>query len=183
MNRTEFWELIDRTRLDSGEDSDKQAELLVAELSKLSEQEILDYQEILDDLEDEAYIAELWDVAHIIAWGCSDDDFMDFRAWLIGQGRDIFENALVNPESLVDLVEVGQKITSEDLLYVAMQAYELRTGKGIETMPRPKRFNRPDPQLKGISSKDEDSRLKRFPKAAAKFWVWWQNNKDKWFLS
>ena len=183
MNRTEFWELIHKTRLSSGKDSDKQAELLVAELSKLSEREILDYQEILDDLQDEAYIAELWDVADIIAWGCGDDDFMDFRAWLIGQGRDVFENTLVNPESLVDLVEVGQKITSEDLLYVAMQVYELRTGKGIETMPKTRRFISNPQLLKGISSKDEDARLKRFPKATAKFWVWWQNNKDQWSLS
>ena len=38
-----------------------------------------------------AYIAEWWDVAFIMAsdWGCSDDGFKDFRAWLIAQGQDV----------------------------------------------------------------------------------------------
>jgi uncharacterized protein DUF4240 len=180
MNRKEFWELIDKTRSASGGDHHKQAELLVGELAKLSEAEILDYQEILDDLKDEAYIAELWEVAEILDMGCGDDGFMDFRAWLIGQGKEVFDKALVNPESLVDFVEPGQATKSEALLYVALEAYELSTGKDIQTMPR---RIKPRPTLKGKHSKDEDSMLKRFPKAKEKFWDWWSNNMDKWFES
>ncbi len=183
MNRSEFWELIDKTRLASGGHSNKQAELLIAELSKLSEQEILDYQETLDDLQDNAYIADLWALGSIIdGLGFSDDVFTDFRAWLIAQGKDVYENAVTNPESLVDYVEPGQNIVAEILLYVAQEAYELRTGKSAETMPRTRRF-KSRPKLIGTLPKDEDSMLKRFPKAKEKFFDWWQNNQDKLFLT
>jgi hypothetical protein len=182
MNTQDFWDLIDKTRSASAGNSDKQAELLVGELAKLSEVEILGYQEILDDLQDEAYIAELWEVAYILEMGCGDDGFMDFRAWLIGQGKDVFDKALADPESLVDLVEPGQETKSAALLYVGLHAYEQKTAKGGETMPRTKGF-KPRPKLKGIPSKDEDSMLKRFPKAKEKFWDWWLNHMDKWLQS
>src|SRR5687767_3645789 len=107
MNVEQFWKLIEKTHQNSNGAPDKQAELLIDELAKLSETDILSYQSILDDMVDKAYIGELWDVAFIMAsgWGCSDDGFMDFRAWLIGQGQVVFEKALSDPESLVDIVE------------------------------------------------------------------------------
>ena len=179
MKVKEFWMLIDETRLASGGDHHKQAELLITALTKLTEAEILDYQEILDNLQDEAYIADLWVMASILdGVGCGDDGFMDFRAWLIGQGKDVFEKALTDPENLVDYVEPGQETASEALLYVAMEAYELKTGKSAETMLSTRQF-KPSPQLKGTLPKDEDSMLKRFPKAKEKFWIWWLNNKNR----
>jgi len=167
MDTTTFWELINETRQSSGGEPTKQGELLVAALSQLSEDDILTYQEILDDLEDEAYIVELWNMAYIMDCGCGDDGFMDFRAWLIGQGKDVYEKALVDPESLSDVVDAGQETKSEALLYVAQKAYELRTGKDADNMPR---RVKPSPELKGTPSHDEDAMLARFPKATAKFW-------------
>ncbi len=172
MDRKQFWELIEHTHRISNGDPENQAKLLIAKLTELSEKEIVSYQDILDDLMDEAYIAELWEMAYIIDAGCSDDGFMDFRAWLIGQGKHVFETAQTNAESLIDVVEAGQETKSEALLYVAMKAYELHTGKDIDTMP--KRV-KPLPKLKGKSSQDDDSMLARFPKATTKFWKWWQD--------
>ena len=132
----------------------------------------MEYQAILDDLVGEANIAELWDIAGIMAggWGCSEDGFIDFRAWLIGQGKDVFEKALVDPESIVEIVEVGQETQSEALLYVAVNAYELNTGKDADTMPKRAKSL---PELKGETIKDRDSLFANFPKATAKFWNWW----------
>lgn len=172
MDKKQFWELIEKTRQMSNSDPNEQANLLVVELTVLSESEILSFQAILDELQDEAYIAELWEMAYIVGGGCSDDGFMDFRAWLIGQGKNVFEKALADPESLVDVVEVGQETQVEALLYVAMNAYGLTTGKDIDTMP--KRV-KPLPELKGKLHQNEDSILARFPKATEKFWQWWQH--------
>ena len=180
MDTKEFWNLIDKTRSSGGGDHHKQAKLLVDELAKRSEVEILDYQEILDDLQDEAYIAELWEVAYILDMGCGDDGFMDFRAWLIGQGKDVFDKALADPESLVDYVEVGQNTKSESLLYVAQDAYELKTRRSAGFMPR---RSKPRPQLKGTHAEGEDAILERFPKAKEKFWDWWLNHMDQWLQS
>jgi len=120
---------------------------------------------------DKAYIAELWDVAFILAsgWGCSDDGFEYFRAWLIGQGKDVYEKALSDPESLVDVVEFGQETQWEVLLSVAIEAYELSTHKDMATMPSTRR-DKPRPELKGTTAKSVEEHLARFPKAAAKFW-------------
>jgi uncharacterized protein DUF4240 len=177
LDSTEFWELIDKTRQASGGDHDKHAELLVAELAKRPEAEILDYQSILDDLMDDAYIAELWDLATVINMACSDDDFMDFRAWLIGRGKDVFDRVVADPESLIDLVELHDQTTAEELLYVAMGAYELKSGKTGDTMPRRRR----SPELKGKLAKDEDAMLARFPRATEKFWNYWKSHLDEWF--
>jgi hypothetical protein len=171
MDVVQFWKLIEKTHQNSQGAPRKQADLLIDELAKLSEAEILSYQSILEDLVDKAYIAELWDVAFILAsgWGCGNDGFEYFRAWLVGQGKDIYEKALSDPESLVDVVEFGQETQWEVLLAVAIEAYELSTHKDMATMPTT-RGDKPRPELKGTTSKSVEEHLARFPKAAAKFW-------------
>ena len=172
MDVEQFWKLIEKTHQNSQGAPQKQADLLVDELVKLSEADILSYQSILDDLTNKAYIAELWDVAFILAsgWGCSDDGFLDFRGWLIAQGKDVYEKALSDPESLVDIVEFGQETQWEVLLYVAIEAYEQSTHKDIFETISSNRRNNPRPELKGTTSKSVEEHLARFPKAAAKFW-------------
>jgi hypothetical protein len=172
MEVEQFWKLIERTHQNSQGAPRKQADLLVDELAKLAEADILSYQSILDDLLDQAYIAELWDVACILAsgWGCSDDGFMDFRGWLIAQGKEVYEKALSDPESLVDVVEFGQETQWEVLLYVAVYAYELSTHRDIFETISKARSDKPRPELKGTTSKSVEEHLARFPKAAAKFW-------------
>ena len=172
MDKERFWELIKESHQASKGDPRKQAKYVTKELARLGESEILAYQAILDDLIDDAYIAELWDIAGIMAggWGCSEDGFTDFRAWLIGQGKNVFEKALVDPESLVEIVAVGQETQSEALLYVAVNAYELSTGKDADSMPKRAKSI---PELGGVILKDEDLLFAEYPKATEKFWNWW----------
>lgn len=35
-------------------------------------------------------------------YDCSDDGFIDFRAWLVGQGRNVYMTALKDPGSLAE---------------------------------------------------------------------------------
>ena len=51
---------------------------------------------------DSAYCWSLWGAAYVINGGCSDDPFVDFRASLISRGRQVFERALSDPDSLAD---------------------------------------------------------------------------------
>ncbi len=164
MDIDEFWKLIDTTREASGGDASKQAQLLVKELVKYSVEEIFSYKRIMDDLLDRAYDAALWDAADIIGCGCGDDDFLDFRAWLISRGRGIYDNALIDPESLVDLIDVDETGKEEEMLYGYIYAYEQKTGQEIP----PSTFKHPSPVLKG-ESWSRENRPARFPKLAAKF--------------
>lgn len=165
MDISSFWELIDKAREDSRGDPFKQADLLTKVLAQYPEEDILSYDSILWELMDKAYIADLWHAAYILCCGCSDDGFMDFRAWLIGQGEEIYEKALVNPESLAEVVEPGQQTQVETLLYVATYAYEKKTGE--DELPL---MFRETPELKGTLLSDELSILARFPKLSSKFW-------------
>ena len=91
--------------------------------------------------------------------GCSDDSFDYFRGWLIAQGKQVYEQALRDPETLA-LVATPDDWEFEDMLGVAMAAYEGRTGHpypGVE---------RPAWQLKG-EDWDEDTVEKKYPKLAA----------------
>jgi len=166
MDVETFWKLIDTTREASGGDNTKHADLLVTALVPLSLDEIFSFEAILDDLMDSAYDAALWDAAYIIGCGCGDDGFWDFRAWLIAQGKEVYERALANPESLVDMIDVDEDAQEGALIYVVMSAYEQKMG---EEMPiRDSKVNRPVAQLKGTHWGEEHVNL-RFPKLFAKF--------------
>eukprot|EP01030_Chromulinospumella_sphaerica_P017421 gene17421-17249_t len=52
---------------------------------------------------------DLWGAGYVIHGGMSDDSFVYFRAWLIGQGRGVFDQALADPDSLADLIPEGRQ--------------------------------------------------------------------------
>ena len=132
---------------------------------QLSVDEILAYDTIMEDMLEKAYNAALWDAADIIGCGCSDDGFSDFRAWLIAQGKEVYDKALADPESLVDMIDVDKDAQEGALLYVVITAYKQKMGQDIP--PRdPKDVY--SPQLKGTHWPEEE-RNARFPKLAAKF--------------
>lgn len=130
----------------------------------MSVEEIIEFDKKLWNLVDKAYIADLWTAAHIVGCGCSDDGFYYFRAWLISQGREIYEKAVDNPESLTDVVRVGQQTQLELFLYVANDAYEKKTSE--EEMPMSPRET---VELKGMLPQDERALWARFPRLTQKF--------------
>jgi len=166
MDVKTFWKLIKTTREASGGDTSKQADLVVNTLVPLSLDESFSFEAIWYDLMDVAYDAALWDAAYIIGCGCGDSGFKDFRAWLIAQGKEVYEKALVDPESLVDLIDVKENAQEGALLYVVLDAYRQKTGK--ELAIEEGAVNRPVAQLKGTHWGEENVNL-RFPKLAAKF--------------
>ena len=166
MDVETFWKLIDKAREASGGDTSKQADLLVNSLVPLSLDEIFAFETIWDDVMDFAYDAALWDAAYVIGCGCGDDGFWVFSAWLIAQGKEIYEMALEDPVSLVDLIEIDKDAQEGALIYVVMNAYEQKMG---EEMPiRESKISRPRAQLKGAHW-GEDRVKARFPKLTAKF--------------
>lgn len=60
--------------------------------------------------------------------GCSDDGFIDFRAWLVGQGREVYLAALKDPDSLANAPSY-QDFRFGDLPYMGDHAYEELTGR------------------------------------------------------
>ncbi|MEU3416682.1 DUF4240 domain-containing protein [Streptomyces sp. NPDC006658] len=131
MDETEFWELIDSTREAAGGDPEDQADLLVERLLALDPERVLDFARHFEARYNRAYRWDLWGAAWLLLDGCSDDAFDFFRCWLIGQGREVFEGALHDPDALAGLLgEFDEEIDGdgEELGYAADEAYEQLTG-------------------------------------------------------
>ena len=62
--------------------------------------------------------------------GCSDDSFSDFRMWLIAQGKEVYLNALKDPDSLSGVTPYGY-CSFEALGYISSQVYSAMKGKNI----------------------------------------------------
>ena len=128
MVESKFWEIIKTSKSNSKGNYEKQQIELDKELSKLTAIEILEFDNQFRTLRGQAYTWDLWAAAYIMNGGCSDDCFSDFRGWLIGQGKEIFENGMQNPESLVELKHDMDNDDWEGLSYVARDVYEKKTG-------------------------------------------------------
>lgn len=169
MNEQIFWELIDQSKSEANGDPEVLRERLVSKLSKYSTEEILEFDRILDKYSAEAHTSELWAAAYIINGGCSDDGFDYFIGWLISQGREVYETALKNPESLADIIsdEEAGEADFEDFLYIAYDAYTAHTGKE-DFFDVVERADRPEVEL--TWNEDEEELEKMFPGLVEKFW-------------
>ncbi len=125
MTENDYWAVISEC---AGQ-NDRPGALKLA-LEKLTDDQLIEFQQHFDSCFDAAYRWDLWGAAYVIGGGCSDDGFMDFRYGLIAMGRDVFQSALANPDSLVD-VEGAENIADESLGYVCGDVYQARTGSDI----------------------------------------------------
>jgi hypothetical protein len=96
MDINTFWEIIEQSKQNTNGDIYLQLDNLREALRNLSKNDLIKAQEIFSDLMDKACKWDLWAAAYTIQGGCSDDGFIDFRAWLIGRGKDIYNAALEN---------------------------------------------------------------------------------------
>ncbi len=127
MNKEQFWRIVEDVR--SSADPRDQGAILFAlqeQLRKLPSAEIMEWQEIFQFYDDAAYRDELWAASGAMGAHCADDGFMDFRSWLISQGRDVYMAALRDPESLAEVDTEGQSLNFEEYAYVAPKAYAQR---------------------------------------------------------
>jgi hypothetical protein len=130
MDEDAFWDLIERARGSAKPFHQALADDLVTR----TEQEILDYQDRLDEVRRVLNRWDIWAAAHLINGGCSENRFSDFRAGLVAQGRDWYARVLASPDSLADHPAActgrGSPLFYEQLGYVASFAFARVTGDG-----------------------------------------------------
>jgi len=131
MDITTFWNFIEATR--KKRTSSWKITWLKEQLEKMSRNDFISFSDIFDDLMKQSYRADLWIAAEIIQNSCSDDNFDDFRSWLIFQWKDVFTDALNNPDSLAKLWEKKLKLSGESewLLYGLAEISESLFGSDI----------------------------------------------------
>lgn len=138
MNRDQFWDLIAAARAAAATpDADGIAERASASLARLPAEEIAGAAQPLWDLMADSYRADLWAAAYLINGGASDDGFEYFRGWLISQGREVFDQAVADPDALaqvpavVSAAEEGEDLDGEPVLGIAWNAYRQKTGEQL----------------------------------------------------
>lgn len=172
MDNDQFWAIIERACGSDPLAAEEWDERLVAELSRLPAEEIVAWNHIFDRLAAQAYRNDLWAAAYLINGGASDDGFYYFRCWLIGMGRDVYDAALADPDSLADVVGPGWEaagIDAEAEIYAAAhQAWMQVTGQP-DTAPYPARNE--SAELVGEDWDFDDDQLmrKHLPRLAALF--------------
>ena len=126
MTSEQFWQIIEATQAPKQEE---QLELFKGQLQRFSAQELIEFERIFVEHSFAAYSWDLWLVAWLCQGGmCSDDGFMDFRAWLISRGRATYETALADADSLVDEMRQTEHPEFELFGYVPSQTYRALTG-------------------------------------------------------
>ena len=165
MDQDRFWDIIAKACQSDMRQAEEWAGKLQAALMQFAPAEIIEWNHIFDRLAAQAYTVDLWGAAYIINGGASDDGFYYFRCWLIGMGRDVYEAAVANPDSLADVVEPG--IDAEAEIYAAAhQAWMAVTGKSYTDL-YPARKERAELQGEDWNFDDREEVRRRLPRLAS----------------
>ena len=127
MELDKFWQIIENSNTKSRGDYELQQQLLKKELLLLNPPEIVAFNNTFKFLRGSIYNWDFWAAAYIINGGCSDDCFSDFRGWVIGRGKQIFNNAVQDIETLTTLEDTNDG-DWEGLSYIPSIAFEEKTG-------------------------------------------------------
>lgn len=170
MDETEFWGLVDHARENAEGHPEDQSDLLVEQLSQLDPDSVLDFARHFEARANRAYRWDLWGAAWVLLGGVSDDAFEAFRYWLIGQGREVFEGALHDPDALAELLDdFDEQVDGdcEDLGFAADEAYERLTGAALPELGLPEQ---PDEPLGATVDLENDEALaERYPRLWQRF--------------
>ncbi len=129
IDKDGFWALLEAAKTACGQNTRASARWLESQLRAMGPEEALRFHAFEHCYNAAAYRYGLWNAASVmIEGGCTDDGFLDFRAWLIAQGKAVYMNALKGPDSLAG-VKPYNGCSFEPLSYVGDAAYEALTGK------------------------------------------------------
>jgi hypothetical protein len=131
MDEEIFWKLVDSARAAAGSKLDVRPITLARELSSLSLSELQAFQRRYESFLLLANRWELWGAAYLMNGGSSDDGFKYFRDWLISEGREVFQSALADPDSL-STTPPQEYFELEAFGYAALKVFALKGGGELD---------------------------------------------------
>jgi len=144
FDSTYFWKIMDYA-FDKGRfDNNLKEKIILAQLTKLTPQQIVAFEIIFQQKMEEANTWENFAAQTIIQGGSSDDQFVYFRCWLVSLGKRNFYETLKNPDYLVNIdIPMNKKynygeVIFEQIIPLSDIAYSTVTKKTTEdeTFPR-----------------------------------------------
>lgn len=142
LDEDTYWSIVDRS-VKSTSNQEEQEQFLIADIEKLSPQQMIGFRLRTDKLLADTYNSEMWCAGYIMNGGCSDDGFEYFRCWVISRGKDTYYKAKANPDYLVhEIVKNADYYEFESFWYVALDAFKLKTGTDLYNYVDYKTFNK-----------------------------------------
>jgi hypothetical protein len=165
MDAEQFWGLVESTRGDDG-DVEAHADRLTARLGRLPLDEVADFVRLYQQHERALYTWDLWGAGYVVEGGMSDDGFTDFRAWVVAQGRAVYDAVRADPDALADVVPDDGIGDPEMFGYVGAQALEASGGSlsrvsGLQPLP--------DEPAGEAFAEDARALAVRYPRLSARF--------------
>ena len=131
MDKDKFWEIIEKVRQQCKDNAEKMVDVLGEELEKYPIEEIEHFSSIFNTYHHIAYKEGLFSIGSMMNhYMMTDDGFIDFRYWLIAQGKDVYMGAMKDPMALAaaEIKPIGDWYKFEIFGYVPMKIIEDKTG-------------------------------------------------------
>jgi hypothetical protein len=132
MTEQQFWDILQAAFRRRGKKNPdfhckKWFNALKVELGRLTPEEILLFRKYFDE---RVWTADTVDLlgAHLLINGGSDDSFHHFRCWLVGRGKEVYQNALADADSLADVLD-GQWPVEATFDAAAREVWEEKTDR------------------------------------------------------
>jgi hypothetical protein len=169
MPGDKFWQIVKRAAV-SNHDPDAHVEALRTELRELALEEIISFEVAFRRYLNNAYTWDLWGAAYVINGSCSDDGFEYFRRWLVSRGRDVYEAALAEPDSLAQQDAQAGAWEFEEIYYVAVRVFKEKGGEGDVRDHAEPEAGLGGPQPSGEQFAEDGEHLaRRYPKLWQRF--------------
>lgn len=130
MSEDLFWRIIGLLNWKKIGDDEAVIKPVIRVLSEMSVEDIFRFEDILSNklyaLDTEAHAREIGQDSYKPDKHFSVDAFLYVRACVVANGKDIFESALADPTLM------PKDADFEPILYMASEAYELKTGRKFE---------------------------------------------------
>ena len=124
MKAEQFWEIIAEINA-KAPDGSQEAMLQQAKkaLEKLTLEELIAYDQIFQVYHSASFRQYLLVSSTALGATCSEESFMHFRSWLISRGKQVYMDALRDPQSLSKVIRKEEKLNFEAFAYVATDVY------------------------------------------------------------
>lgn len=164
MTDVVFWEIIEQSKEES-QNYSKQIEALTNKIASLEENEIIEFEFRFREALSKSAHYNVMAAAKIINGFVSDDSFLYFRCRLIAEGKELFFEAIENPEVIADADIKELDFSGEDMLYIADNAFLKKFGDETEkALPRDVAFDYfnydEGEEIKGEDWKEEELPIK-----------------------
>jgi hypothetical protein len=141
MDDERFWAMIEWADEQSNGDMKKKYWCLYVQILQLPAEEAVMFAAIYDRHYYRSDTYPMCEAGDILVNGIGNDGFDDFRAAVLSMGKKIYERALDDPDTLVEIYAGIETWLFESYSYAVMQAVEQVTGSyPPATTPKPEKM-------------------------------------------